>query len=442
MGQAFGAPKRRPRSTESVETDSDSDSAGWSRGAQTHGLIRYSKTLGTHVPTENKARWAHFERDAERDALGVRSTSLVYVKQSMFLLRPAPLVNERGDIEVRDSVVGDGLYAARRLPKHTVIGEYRGRIIEDEKDARGDSSYRFLVENIRTHKYLFTIDGEEAGESSIVRYANAVDSVAQQNAAFVQFPPPGTRAKGRHGHRIVLVALRDLARDEEIVAWYGEDTAKIIDAPPPKPSGLCNIDRIVGMRRARKGAGPECRVRWEGYGAEDDTWEPASGIPPGVIREYKDSVRQRSAFGSQDHSRRSRRFARATGRTSSRASTYVARSEIDGCTGDGLFASRSIPKNTRVVAMSSPIEKTRPGLDMPDDSIVYLSRNGMHTGVRDYNWTNATRKPHWYYLNHADSGNTMPVYDGREFYWITKRVVAKGEELTFNYNPGHRVYFD
>jgi hypothetical protein len=418
--------------------------------AQTHGLIRYSKTLGTHVPTENKARWAHFERNAERDALGVRRTSLVYVKQSMFLLHPAPLINELGEIELRDSVVGDGLYAARRLPKHTVIGEYRGRIIEDEEDARGDSSYRFLVENIRTHKYLFTIDGEDAGGSSIVRYANAVDSVAQQNAAFVQFPPPGTRAKGRYGHRIVLVALRDLARDEEIVAWYGEDTARIIDAPPPKPSGLCNIDRIVEMRRARKGT--EFRVRWDGYGAEDDTWEPASGIPPGVIREYEAERAERagragraeraSAFGSHGHSRR--RFARATGRTSSRASTYVARSKIDGCTGDGLFASRSIPKDARVVAMISPIETTRPGLDMPDDSIVYLSRNGMHTGVRDYNWTNATRKPHWYYLNHADSGNTMPVYDAleRQFYWITRRVVAKGEELTFNYNPGHRVYFD
>ena len=147
---------------------------------------------------------------------------------------------------------------------------------------------------------------------------------------------------------------------------------------------------------------------------------------------------QRSAFGS----RRSGRFARATGRTSSRASTYVARSEIDGCAGDGLFASRSIPKDARVVAMISPIAGTRPGRDMPDDSIVYLSRSGMRTGVRDYNWTNATRKPHWYYLNHADSGNTMPVYDGTQLYWKTKRAVAKGEELTFNYNPGHRVRFD
>jgi hypothetical protein len=448
MGQAFGVQKKREsaqgRPSRAAEAASDSDS---DHGPRSRGLIRYSKTHDTYVPTDNESQWVHFKRDAERDRLGVKRTSLVYVKQSMFLMHPAPLLNDKGEIELRDSVVGDGLYASKRLPKHTVIGEYRGKIIVDEDHAKGDSSYRFLVEDINTHTYMFTIDGENEKGSSIVRYANAVDSRCQQNAAFVQFPPPG--AKSSYGdHRILLVSLRHIARDEEIVAWYGEDTATIIDAPAPKPSGLCNIDRILKMRK--RGKKREYLVRWDGYDKKHDSWEPGSGIPPGVIREF-DHARKESATkkaeragrGPEFGSGRGSRRRRETTRSVPRASTYVAQSRIEGCVGEGLFASRRISEGQRVVGMGMPTESAVPRPGMPDDSIVYLSKNGMRAGVRDDAWTRGTRKPRWYLLNHAGHGNTRAVYvPGREFYWAARRDIERGEELTFNYNPGRPVYFD
>lgn len=38
------------------------------------------------------------------------------------------------------------------------------------------------------------------------------------------------------------------------------------------------VDRIVGHRKAKGNASYEYRVRWEGYGRADDTWEPHDNI--------------------------------------------------------------------------------------------------------------------------------------------------------------------
>jgi SET domain-containing protein len=57
-------------------------------------------------------------------------------------------------------------------------------------------------------------------------------------------------------------------------------------------------------------------------------------------------------------------------------------------------------------------------------------------------------KQDWYYQNHAtgeQANTTMKlVITGHEQYnlvWVANRDIKKGEELCFNYHPGHNVRF-
>jgi Chromo (CHRromatin Organisation MOdifier) domain len=49
------------------------------------------------------------------------------------------------------------------------------------------------------------------------------------------------------------------------------------------------IDRIVGVRRESDGT-HRYRVRWYGYGREDDTWEPEGNLPTPMVRSYNRRV--------------------------------------------------------------------------------------------------------------------------------------------------------
>ena len=78
--------------------------------------------------------------------------------------------------------------------------------------------------------------------------------------------------------RAVLIALPQL------------DLAKL-------PDGFFLVDRIIARSPAKKdGPGGELEyeylVRWEGYGPEEDTWEPRSGLIEGaaeLVDEYDDA---------------------------------------------------------------------------------------------------------------------------------------------------------
>ena len=45
------------------------------------------------------------------------------------------------------------------------------------------------------------------------------------------------------------------------------------------------VGNIISMRVSRGGR-REYRVRWAQYGHEDDTWEPAGGLPKDFIAEF------------------------------------------------------------------------------------------------------------------------------------------------------------
>ena len=265
--------------------------------------LSHSKKYGQYVPKrgEDAARQNKdaFRRDRDdRDRLGVRKTSLAMVKQSKHLATTKTVLNEAGEFETRKGFTGDGLYARVDIPRFAVIGEYIGEVIHDERDARGESAYRLAAMDLPKGKRsapLYTIDGEEPGVSSIVRYANALDAEEEMNAEFVQFPGPNAPIKKNTDMRVFLVAARDIKRGEEILTWYGEDTQLINTGVAPSQRatkakkrtgpGLYELDRIVGQKRV---SGRDVfNIRWKGYGKADDTWEPEGNLPSGEVAKWK-----------------------------------------------------------------------------------------------------------------------------------------------------------
>ena len=250
---------------------------GFAGAARPHvAELAYSERHEQYVPAQTRRNERAFQRDGDgngRDALGVRETPLAYAAPSAHLKRPPVLVNKRGELERRRSVDGDGLYARQDLPRFTVVGEYRGEIIEDAARARGKSSYRFAVVDLESGRTVRTIDGKDEAASSIARYANAADTLEQVNAEFVQF-------RGR----VFLVATRPIAAREEIITWYGEDTDVINSAPkrkrasirPKRQRDLFLLERIVARRR--RAGNDEFLVKWQGYTDEHNSWVPEADI--------------------------------------------------------------------------------------------------------------------------------------------------------------------
>jgi hypothetical protein len=265
--------------------------------------LSQSKRYGQYVPARGadaaRRNKDAFRRDRDdRDKLGVRVTSLAVVAASKHLAKTKTLLNEAGEFETRKGVAGDGLYARVDIPRFAVIGEYIGKVIHDERDARGESTYRLAAMDLPKGKRgapLYTIDGEDGSVSSIVRYANAMDAEEEMNAEFVQFPGPNAPLKKNTDMRVFLVAARDIKRKEEILTWYGEDTQLLNTGVAPTQGatkakkrtgpGLYELDRIVGHKTVR--GRDVFNIRWKGYGKADDTWEPEGNLPSGEVARWK-----------------------------------------------------------------------------------------------------------------------------------------------------------
>jgi len=123
-------------------------------------------------------------------------------------------VADRPYIEVRDSgIQGRGVYAVRRIPKETWIIEYTGEIISHEECDR-----RYDDESMdRHHTFLFVKNEDEVidalHEGSDARFIN--HSCAPNCEAIADEEDGG----------IWIVALRDIARGEELTYDYGYEVA-------------------------------------------------------------------------------------------------------------------------------------------------------------------------------------------------------------------------
>jgi hypothetical protein len=149
-----------------------------------------------------------FEEAAARTRRGVTerySDSDVKVKRSRFL--------------ASKGVKGRGLYSNRRLEKGYVIGEFVGRLLTDkEAEAKkGKKGYMFDVR--QRGRIVHVIDGADSRTSSVPRFANAADTERQQNARWRQ-----------HKCRFYMELIKTVARDTEILTWYGKNTDDVVAA--------------------------------------------------------------------------------------------------------------------------------------------------------------------------------------------------------------------
>jgi hypothetical protein len=152
--------------------------------------------MGKFEEASNRTRRGVTERYSDRD---------VKVKNSRFL--------------ASKGVKGSGLYSNRRLEKGYVIGEFVGKLLTDKKaeEKKGNKGYMFDVR--QRGRIVHVIDGADSRTSSAPRFANAADTEPQQNARWRQ-----------HKCRIYMELIKTVARDTEILTWYGKSTNDVVAA--------------------------------------------------------------------------------------------------------------------------------------------------------------------------------------------------------------------
>lgn len=128
------------------------------------------------------------------------------------------------------SRTGLGLFAVKPFKKREYIATYRGRLIPnaeaERREARG-ARYMFEINS------RWTLDG-----SSRRNHARYVNHSCRPNAEAIE----------RKGHKIVYVALRKIAPDQEITVHYGPD---YFDAFITRRHCKCTTCRLrVSRRRA------------------------------------------------------------------------------------------------------------------------------------------------------------------------------------------------
>lgn len=118
------------------------------------------------------------------------------------------MVKKAVPIEVRDSgIQGRGVYATEDIPKSTWIVEYVGeRISHEEADMRYDDAAMR-----RHHTFLFTVDDKIC-----------IDAVVGGNdSRYINHSCEPNCEAVLYRKKIHIVALRDIARGEELTYDYG-----------------------------------------------------------------------------------------------------------------------------------------------------------------------------------------------------------------------------
>jgi hypothetical protein len=124
--------------------------------------------------------------------------------------------------------------------------------------------------------------------------------------------------------------------------------------------------------------------------------------------------------------------------------TYERMSTIEGA-GNGCFASQGVKKSAAILQINDYVvlqsDFAIEQLACPYDGVIYLIRGNKGLRIFDKSWL--TGRPKWHLMNHSSrSPNTRMVLRGKSIYWIAIKDICEGEELLFDYNPGHRTNFD
>lgn len=146
-------------------------------------------------------------------------------------------------VEVRRSGIhGQGLFARRFIPAGARVIEYRGERIDKRESAR-----RCAAGN----HFIFSLDEEWDLDGN----------VPDNPAAFANHSCAPNCEAEQEGHRIWLVALRDIAPDEEITFNYGYDLEDFREHPcacgAPQCVGYIVAEELIpALRRKLTGESP------------------------------------------------------------------------------------------------------------------------------------------------------------------------------------------
>lgn len=133
-----------------------------------------------------------------------------------------------------------GLYTRKAIAKETLLGEYRGVIIDEKQMGAKNraTNYMFAVHDLdetqeekergtegviknkietKSNRVKFIIDGAVASKSSWPRYVNAPNKQEDANTEFRQL-----------GDHILLWSIRRIPKHTELLAWYGDNTWDVV----------------------------------------------------------------------------------------------------------------------------------------------------------------------------------------------------------------------
>lgn len=118
-------------------------------------------------------------------------------------------------------VTGNGLYTNQEYKAGTPILEYKGKIVTDEQAERKTKKKQYMFDVKKGKKIVHVIDGANNRFASAAKFVNSTRTFAsrERNAEFKQY-----------SGRIYLVASKNIRKNKEILAYYGSDTLRIIDA--------------------------------------------------------------------------------------------------------------------------------------------------------------------------------------------------------------------
>jgi hypothetical protein len=109
---------------------------------------------------------------------------------------------------------------------------------------------------------------------------------------------PNVEVRTREGHQRlhldrVLRCPMDLPSGVE---WAPQQEKSPRSKTQTESDDMYVIDRLISHARSEDGHGWLIRVRWAGFGADGDTWEPAENLPANILQKYE--RRKRLAGGT------------------------------------------------------------------------------------------------------------------------------------------------
>jgi hypothetical protein len=114
-------------------------------------------------------------------------------------------------------IVANGLYTDHALKNGDVVAEYRGKILSLDQALKKKTNRAYMFDVKVGKKVTHVIDAANKKLSSFARFANSADYDDQQNVKFVQ-----------KDKKIYLVAKRKIAKNTELLTWYGKRTSDVI----------------------------------------------------------------------------------------------------------------------------------------------------------------------------------------------------------------------